>query len=130
MEISNIEEEIEREINGNIAMDIYKNNTCSRCLLLDHCLTFSRPSETHLVALFGDGAAAIIVGADPDTSVERPVFQLVSAAQTILPDSGDAIKLALREAGLTFHQEKHVPDIISENIEKCLVEAFTYTYRH
>jgi chalcone synthase len=75
-------------------------------------------------ALFGDGAAAVIVGADPDTSIERPLFQIVSAAQTILPDSDGAIDGHLREVGLTFHLLKDVPGLISKNIEKSLVEAF------
>lgn len=57
--------------------------------------------------------------------MERPIFQLVSAAQTILPDSDEAIKLHLREAGLTFHLLKYVPEIIANNIEGCLVEAFS-----
>ncbi|URE09746.1 hypothetical protein MUK42_23426 [Musa troglodytarum] len=77
-----------------------------------------------LVALFGDGAAAIIVGADPDPAIERPLFQIVSASQTILPDSEGAIDGHLREVGLTFHLLKDVPGLISKNIEKSLVEAF------
>ncbi|KAF8390761.1 hypothetical protein HHK36_025288 [Tetracentron sinense] len=76
-------------------------------------------------ALFGDGAAAVIIGADPDTLIERPLFQLVSAAQTILPDSDGAIDGHLREVGLTFHLLKDVPGLISKNIEKSLVEAFS-----
>ncbi|KAH9791561.1 Chalcone synthase 1 [Citrus sinensis] len=75
-------------------------------------------------ALFGDGAAAVIVGADPDTSVERPLYQLVSTSQTILPDSDGAIDGHLREVGLTFHLLKDVPGLISKNIEKSLSEAF------
>ncbi|CAN1839115.1 Chalcone synthase [Linum perenne] len=74
-------------------------------------------------ALFGDGAAAVIIGSDPDPS-EQPIFSLVSAAQTILPDSEGAIDGHLREAGLTFHLLKDVPGVISKNIEKSLVEAF------
>jgi len=75
-------------------------------------------------ALFGDGAAAVIVGADPDERVERPLFQLVSASQTILPDSEGAIDGHLREVGLTFHLLKDVPGLISKNIERSLEEAF------
>lgn len=70
----------------------------------------------------------MIVGADPelDTFIkERPQFQLVSTAQTILPDSDGALDGHLREAGLIFHLSKEVPLIISNNIEKCLIEALT-----
>ncbi|KAF6165242.1 hypothetical protein GIB67_030424 [Kingdonia uniflora] len=49
-----------------------------------------------LVALFGDGAEAVMVGADPDMFVERPLFELVSTGQTILPDSEGAIDEHLR----------------------------------
>ena len=76
-------------------------------------------------ALTRDGAAAVIIGADPDPATERPIFELVSATQTILPNSDDAIVRHLREAGLTFHLRKDIPSIFSENIEQSLVEAFT-----
>ncbi|KAH9650108.1 Chalcone synthase [Citrus sinensis] len=75
-------------------------------------------------ALFGDGAAAIIIGADPIPEIEKPMFELVSTAQTILPDSDGSIDGHLREAGLTFHLLKDVPGLISKNIQKSLTEAF------
>lgn len=92
-------------------------------------MTFRGPSETHLdslvgQALFGDGAAAVIVGSDPVVGVERPLFQLVFTAQTILPDSHGAIDGHLREVGLTFHLLKDVSSLISEIIERSLREAF------
>ncbi|KAK6928649.1 Chalcone/stilbene synthase, C-terminal [Dillenia turbinata] len=116
-----------------LSKDLAENNACSRILLVCSEITpifFRGPSETHLdsligQALFGDGAAAVIVGADPNISIERPLFQLVCAAQTILPDSQDAMLLHLREVGLTFHLSKNVPRIISDNIEKTLDEVFT-----
>ena len=116
-----------------LAKDLAENNKGARVLVVCSeitAVTFRGPTDTHLdslvgQALFGDGAAAVIVGADPDTSIERPLFQLVSAAQTILPDSDGAIDGHLREVGLTFHLLKDVPGLISKNIEKSLVEAFT-----
>ncbi|KAF2598429.1 hypothetical protein F2Q68_00012002 [Brassica cretica] len=116
-----------------LAKDIAENNRGARVLIV--CaeitvVTFRGPSETHLdslvgQSLFGDGAAALIVGSDPDTSVgEKPIFEMVSAAQTILPDSKGAIEGHLKEVGLTFHLLKTVPGLISKNIEKCLEEAF------
>ncbi|XP_078157675.1 chalcone synthase-like isoform X1 [Carex rostrata] len=77
------------------------------------------------IKLVSASAAALIVGADPEPKIERPLFQLVSASQTILPDSEGAIDGHLREVGLTFHLLKDVPGLISKNIEKSLVEAFT-----
>ncbi|KAL5700571.1 hypothetical protein ACHQM5_025998 [Ranunculus cassubicifolius] len=116
-----------------MAKDLAENNAGARVLVVCSeitAVTFRGPSESHLdslvgQALFGDGAAAVIVGADPDMSIERPLFQLVSAAQTILPDSDGAIDGHLREVGLTFHLLKDVPGLISKNIQKSLNEAFS-----
>nr|ABY68457.1 chalcone synthase [Ipomoea batatas]GMD65671.1 chalcone synthase [Ipomoea batatas] len=114
-----------------LAKDLAENNKGARVLIVCSeitVVTFRGPSETHLdslvgQALFGDGAAAVIVGADP-TPAEKPLFQLVSAAQTLAPDSCGAIDGHLREVGLTFHLLKDVPSVVSNNIEKCLFEAF------
>ncbi|KAF9606977.1 hypothetical protein IFM89_030396 [Coptis chinensis] len=116
-----------------LAKDLAENNRGARVLVVCSeitAVTFRGPTDTHLdslvgQALFGDGAGAMIIGADPDMSIERPLFELVSAAQTILPDSEGAIDGHLREVGLTFHLLKDVPGLISKNIEKSLVEAFT-----
>ncbi|KAF7132615.1 hypothetical protein RHSIM_Rhsim09G0048300 [Rhododendron simsii] len=115
-----------------LAKDLAENNKGARVLIVCSeitAVTFRGPSDTHLdslvgQALFGDGAAAIIVGADPIPEVEGPLFELVSAAQTILPNSDGAIEGHLREVGLTFHLLKGVPGLISKNIEKALTEAF------
>ncbi|KAH6770227.1 Chalcone and stilbene synthase family protein [Perilla frutescens var. hirtella] len=115
-----------------MAKDFAENNAGARVLIVCSELTivtFRGPSESHLStlvgqALFGDGAAAVIVGSDPMVGVERPLFQLLSSMQTILPDSEGAICGHLREVGLTFHLLREVPVIISKNIETCLKEAF------
>ncbi|XP_043700563.1 chalcone synthase-like [Telopea speciosissima] len=115
-----------------LAKDLAENNKGARVLIVCseiHAVSFRGPSETHLdslvgQSLFGDGAAAVIVGADPIPGVEKSLFELVSASQTILPDSGDAIAGHLREVGLVIQLLKEVPYIISDNIEKILVEAF------
>ncbi|KAG6475284.1 chalcone synthase 2-like [Zingiber officinale] len=115
-----------------LAKDLAENNRGARVLAVCSeimALKFRGPSESHLdnlvgQALFGDGAGAVIVGADPDLETERPLFELVSASQTILPDSEGAIGGHLREVGLIFHLLKDVPGLISKNIEKSLVEAF------
>ena len=65
--------------------------------------------------LFGDGAAAVIIGTNPDPAVEHPTLKLVSIAQTILPDSDGAIDGHLREVGLTSHLLKGVPGIKKKN---------------
>ncbi|KAB5564877.1 hypothetical protein DKX38_004931 [Salix brachista] len=115
-----------------LAKDLAENNKGARVLVVCSeitAVTFRGPSDTHLdslvgQALFGDGAAALIIGSDPVIGVEKPLFELVSAAQTILPDSDGAIDGHLREVGLTFHLLKDVPGLISKNVEKSLTEAF------
>ncbi|KAF8666127.1 hypothetical protein HU200_053843 [Digitaria exilis] len=114
-----------------IAKDLAENNRGARVLIMCSeitVVTFRGPSEDHLDShgqvLFGDGASAVIVGADPNEHVERPLFQMVSAAETILPNSDGAIEGHLKEVGLTFHLQERVPDLISANIERLLEEAF------
>lgn len=115
-----------------IAKDLAENNKGARVLVVCSeitVVTFRGTDDIHFdnlvgQALFADGAAALIVGADPIEGVERPLFQMASAAQLVLPDSEGAIEGHLREVGLTFQLLNHVPTIISKNIEKSLEEAF------
>lgn len=117
-----------------VAKDLAENNLGARVLVVCSEITastFRGPSATgsHLdnlvaQALFGDGAAAVIVGADLEEPAERPLFQLVSASQIILPESDGLIEASLREVGLTVHIDKDVPMVISKNIERALVDAF------
>lgn len=115
-----------------LAKDLAENNAGARVLIVCSEMTvmaFRGPSEDHVdslvgQALFGDGAAAIIVGSDPVIGVERPLFEVYSAAQTLVPGSDGAVEGHLREAGLSFHLVKEVPNLISKNIGKCLENAF------
>ncbi|XP_059650166.1 chalcone synthase 2-like [Cornus florida] len=115
-----------------VAKDLAENNKGARVLVCSEITTiiFRGPSETHLDSLvgqtlFGDGASAMIVGADLDMSIEHPLFQIVSTSQTTLPDCiENPYKLHLREVGLTFHLGREVPALISTNIDKSLNEAF------
>ncbi|TVU51390.1 hypothetical protein EJB05_02818, partial [Eragrostis curvula] len=97
-----------------VAKDLAKNNRGTLVLVMCSEITtvkFQGPSKTNLdslvsQALFGNIATAVIVGADdnPDRATgERPLFWLVSAAQTIVPGSEGAIDGHLREEGLTFY---------------------------
>ncbi|KAE9450588.1 hypothetical protein C3L33_17514, partial [Rhododendron williamsianum] len=114
-----------------VAKDLAENNKGARVLAVCSEITaafFCGPSETHLEtlvsqAMFGDGAAAVIVGADPIPGVEKPLFELVSATQTILPDSEGAIGGKILEAGSTVHFVKEVPGLISKNIGKALTDV-------
>ncbi|KAL0376887.1 UNVERIFIED_CONTAM: Chalcone synthase [Sesamum calycinum] len=115
-----------------MAKDLAENNAGARVLVIcseTTTMAFRGPSEGHLDnlvgnVLFSDGAAAVIVGSDPTVGVEQPLFQLVSAAQTIVPDSGGDLSGIVREAGLIVNLSPDVPSKISENVEKSLSEAF------
>ncbi|EPS69395.1 root-specific chalcone synthase, partial [Genlisea aurea] len=115
-----------------LAKDIAENNRGARVLVVcaeNITVMFRGPGENvidNLVgqAIFGDGAGAIVVGADPDPAVERPLFELIWAKQCILPESEEAITCHFREAGLTVHMKREVPDIIAKHIEKSLKEGF------
>ncbi|XVF56069.1 hypothetical protein PTKIN_Ptkin06aG0087500 [Pterospermum kingtungense] len=116
-----------------LAKDLAENKKGARVLVVCSeisALYFHGPSDTNLDTLaasmlFGDGAAAVIVGADPDTFTERPLFQIVSCSQTLVPDSDGAIEGHLREFGLTAKFSHQIPSLISNNLKKTVAEAFS-----
>ncbi|KAL2904331.1 Chalcone synthase [Bienertia sinuspersici] len=73
---------------------------------------FRGPTKSHMAsmvgqALFTDGAGGMVVGSDINDSInERPIFKLVWASQTFLPDSKQAIVGKLQQVGLTIHLSK------------------------
>ncbi|KAM7253187.1 hypothetical protein ACFE04_025805 [Oxalis oulophora] len=115
------------------AKDLAENNPGSRVLVVcSELLTtmfFHGPLKTeldHLVgnAIFGDGAASAIVGANPDLAIERPLFLMESAKQTLIPNSEGVLGANLREMGATYYITPKVPSLVGENIEANLKEAF------
>nr|QED88344.1 type III polyketide synthase Pc2PS [Polygonum cuspidatum] len=117
-----------------LAKDIVENNKGARVLvvcseLTTHGLRGLIETSIDTVVqqiLFGEGAAAAIVGAHLDPTInERPVFEIVSTAQHIVPDSDGAIIGDICEAGLILHLREDIPKLISTGLEACLVEAFS-----
>ncbi|KAM0843747.1 hypothetical protein ACQ4PT_057502 [Festuca glaucescens] len=114
-----------------VAKDIAENNLGARVLVVCAELAliyFRAPDEAHIdtiiiQALFGDGAGAVIVGAEPDSSVERPVFEMVAASQTVIPESNHAAVGRLCEHGLVFNPSFEMPALILENIEQSMADA-------
>ncbi|KAL2937242.1 Type III polyketide synthase B [Bienertia sinuspersici] len=108
-----------------VAKDIAENNPGSRVLLATSETTIigfkppsaDRPYDLVGVALFGDGAGAMIIGSDPDPSTERPLFELHSAIQHFLPDTEKIIDGRLTEEGISFKLDRALPQIIEDNIE-------------
>jgi len=115
-----------------LAKDLAENNAGARVLVVcsETMLNgFHAPDESrmdHLVAyaIFGDGAAAAIVGADPDLSIERPIFEMILANQTLVPESDGALMGRYQEIGFVVTLGKDVPTLVSSKIEDCLVQAY------
>ncbi|KAF8748011.1 hypothetical protein HU200_013079 [Digitaria exilis] len=118
-----------------LAKDLAENNRGARVLVVCaeiNVLLVTRPEEEcfqMLVkqGLFGDGAGAVIVGADPtttNTAAERPLFEIVSTAQAIIPESEDFITMHLTKSGYGGNiSVRQIPVLIGDNIERCLLDA-------
>jgi predicted naringenin-chalcone synthase len=117
-----------------LSKDIAENNRSARILVACVELTitsFRGPDEEDTFetlinqALFSDGAGAVIVGADPVyTAGERPLFEMVSASQTVVPGTEDVINMQLGKSGVHGNMSTKLPILAADNVEKCLVEAF------
>jgi bisdemethoxycurcumin synthase len=115
-----------------LAKDMAENNRGARVLVACAELTlahFRAPHEAHvdtliLQSLFGDGAGAVIVGADP-VSAEEPDFEMLSASQTMIPESKQVAAGQLCEDGFHFNPSRDIPSLVRENIEQCMVDALS-----
>ncbi|KAL6658001.1 hypothetical protein ACP70R_005781 [Stipagrostis hirtigluma subsp. patula] len=114
-----------------IAKDLAENNHGARVLVVCAELTvmlFRGPKEGCIQtlidqALFGDGAGAVIVGADPMAPIEHPLFEMVLASQTVVPNSADALYMQLTAAGINgFTHEHNLGAIIGDNVEPFLLD--------
>ncbi|RCV41524.1 hypothetical protein SETIT_9G142900v2 [Setaria italica] len=113
-----------------LAKDIAENNRGARVLVACAELTlimFRAPHEAQLgslvmQALLGDGAGAVVVGADP-VSGEQPGFEMVSASQTTIPESKNIAVGRLGADGFLFNPSKELPLLVRENIERCVGDA-------
>ncbi|RZC67655.1 hypothetical protein C5167_011340 [Papaver somniferum] len=108
-----------------VAKDIAENNLGSRVLLTTSETTIlgyrppnmDRPYDLVGAALFGDGAAAVIIGADPIPVVEKPFMELNVAVQKFLPGTQNIIDGRLTEGGINFKLGRDLPQKIEDNIE-------------
>lgn len=108
-----------------VAKDIAENNPGSRVLLATSETTIigykppsaDRPYDLVGVALFGDGAGAMIIGSDPDSGLEKSLFELHAAAQEFLPGTEKTIDGRLTEEGISFKLDRELPQVIEDNVE-------------
>uniref|UniRef100_A0A0D9XSM5 Chalcone/stilbene synthase N-terminal domain-containing protein n=1 Tax=Leersia perrieri TaxID=77586 RepID=A0A0D9XSM5_9ORYZ len=85
--------------------------------------TTQRDSTLVVQALFADGAGAVIVGAGDDTDGERKVFDIMSAVQTVLPDSEGGADGQLYASGLVFQPSFKLPAMLRDRVEQCLAKG-------
>lgn len=108
-----------------VAKDIAENNPGSRVLLTTSETTIlgfrppnkARPYDLVGAALFGDGAAAVIIGTNPVVQ-ESPFMELNYAVQQFLPNTQNVIDGRLSEEGINFKLGRDLPQKIEENIEE------------
>uniref|UniRef100_A0ACD5UWA4 Uncharacterized protein n=1 Tax=Avena sativa TaxID=4498 RepID=A0ACD5UWA4_AVESA len=116
-----------------LAKDLAENNRGARVLVACVELTitlFRGPDEEDCFdtlisqALFGDGAGAVIVGADAQHPAERPLFEMVSVSQAIIPETKHLLNMRLGNNGIDGNISTQLPSLAADNIEKCLLDAF------
>jgi predicted naringenin-chalcone synthase len=116
-----------------LAKDLAENNRGARVLVACVELTivaFRGPEDAYPHTLisqasFGDGAGAVIIGADPVQPIERPLFEMISASQTVIPGTDHVLTMQLTQAGIDGHfLSKELIPIAAENIKSCLSAAF------
>ncbi|XP_010934708.2 type III polyketide synthase A-like [Elaeis guineensis] len=108
-----------------VAKDIAENNPGSRILLATSETTIlgfrppnmARPYDLVGAALFGDGAAAVVIGADPIDGVETPFMELDYAVQQFLPGTHNIIDGRISEEGINFKLGRDLPQMIEGHIE-------------
>ncbi|KAF5188320.1 Chalcone synthase [Thalictrum thalictroides] len=108
-----------------VAKDIAENNPGSRVLLTTSETTIlgfrppsmDRPYDLVGAALFGDGAAAVIIGTDPVIGIEKPFMELNYAVQQFLPGTQHTIDGRLTEEGIIFKLGRDLPQKIEDNIQ-------------
>jgi len=109
-----------------VAKDIAENNPGSRVLVTTSETTIlgfrppnkARPYDLVGAALFGDGAAAVIVGANPVVGQESPFMELSYAVQKFVPETHSVIDGRLSEEGINFKLGRDLPQKIEDNIEE------------
>ncbi|KAJ4777432.1 Chalcone synthase [Rhynchospora pubera] len=108
-----------------VAKDLAENNPGGRVLLVTSETTIigfrppnmSRPYDLVGAALFGDGAAAVILGSDPIPTIEKPFLELHTAVQKFIPETQNVIDGRMSEEGINFKLGRELPRVIEENIE-------------
>ncbi|CAM6023281.1 unnamed protein product [Sphagnum balticum] len=90
-------------------------------------MNFRAPSKDKLYTIdgflahvyLGDGAAAVVIGADPIPGMERPLYEMYWSMQMSVPDSENVIVGNITEAGMFQQLEKDtIPKLIAKHLEE------------
>jgi Chalcone and stilbene synthases, C-terminal domain len=65
----------------------------------------------------------VIVGADPDLEVERPLYEFTRARETVILNTMDALAMVPREVGNLVTLAPSIPKHISEHVRGCIEEV-------
>ena len=88
------------------------------CEICSAAYIFELTKETGVVnSLFGDGAAAVLVGAG-ETYVAADGPRLMGFESLLLHEAIDEMKFEFREGKFAFHLGREIPYIIGENVDK------------
>lgn len=108
-----------------LAKDLAENNRGARVLVASVEISiggFAGPDDTldTLIshALFGDGADAVC-------PVERSLFEMVSVAQTTIPNTEHLLSVKPGAFGVYGKVSTKLPSLVADNIEQCLEDAFS-----
>ncbi|KAM1397593.1 hypothetical protein ACFX2I_015150 [Malus domestica] len=115
-----------------LAKDFAENNKGAHILVVCAEITtvfFHGLTDTHLdilvgQALFADGASAVIVGANPEPEIERPLFEIVACRQTIIPNSEHGVVANIREMGFNYYLSGEVPKFVGGSVVDFLTKTF------
>jgi predicted naringenin-chalcone synthase len=92
---------------------------CSAELPSLHFRYEPNPRQTIVNALFGDGAAAVVVGTDPRPDDAHP-WRLEASGSTVIPDSEDAMTWKLGDRAFEMTLAPGVAGLVRENLRRWL----------
>lgn len=115
-----------------LAKDIAENNTNGRILIIwseNATICFCAPSDEYLdnlvgSALFADGAVAVIIGSNPNRTIEHPLFQLMFSEQCTIPNSEHLAFSNIGEAGGFLHLHRDLSNTVAKTAAQAVVQIF------
>jgi len=86
-----------------------------------HMQITGRPEVLIGNALFADGAAAVVVGAEP-TENETPIYEIIKAGSCALQNTQNKMTWTVSDTGFVMTLDKDIPALIEQNAQKILAD--------